>query len=569
MKSFGVIFLSLALAGVDTVAATYYSSKCYADNCARAVTGTHRGPVFTSQAKADCSSYVVTTSYGHTATVTAASVPTEDPKTVPTYASLCSGSARYTSACSCYGITSHVTVTVTVTPSSIYTGPGYQPTLPASYASCDFDPVGGGEFELLTPNALAIVNDNGKAVEASDPEALIPGFVFSQPAGAPAGVYDIVNTGSSPLYFAVFKSGEVGFVSASTNGQSYVADPTTGTREYVTTIWSVECGGLATAGIIGSVEFQFTVRDNGEIAVTSAFSAARRLRKARDIHVPKGFYVKPKEVVTPPGSKCPSPVQHAVTKSPPVPQSSNGCGPADWRGWFVPNLEFESACNFHDICWGVCSETMASCNTEFLSRMLAICAAEHDPGSRMLAACNNLAHFYHSKVSGPAGAEVYTRAQQQYCHCACNDPALTACADQCVDATTDPDNCGSCGFTCPSRGCTNGACAFNSCTGQTCSTFGPCGPGGSCVCASVTGGSGFCVDGDTPCAGLPACGTSADCPLGSVCAVGTCCGSPVCIVTDQCGGFSTNGPRWIFDAKRDWAGPTVGHPAVYVDDGGE
>jgi len=79
--------------------------------------------------------------------------------------------------------------------------------------------------------------------------------------------------------------------------------------------------------------------------------------------------------------------------------------------------------------------------------MLAICAREHDAGSRMLAACNSIARFYHSKVSGPSGAEVYTRAQQQYCDCVCDDTALTACADKCVDTKTDPDNCGICGFT--------------------------------------------------------------------------------------------------------------------------
>ena len=127
----------------------------------------------------------------------------------------------------------------------------------------------------------------------------------------------------------------------------------------MTSIWSVQCDGLATAGIIGSVEFQFTVRDNGDIVVASGFPA-RKLRKVRDIPVPKGFFVKPKAVVTPPGAKCPSPSQTAVTKNPPVPLTSNGCGPADWRGYFVPNLEFEEACNFHDVCWCKSSSSSSS-----------------------------------------------------------------------------------------------------------------------------------------------------------------------------------------------------------------
>ncbi|KAL2256974.1 hypothetical protein VTK26DRAFT_829 [Humicola hyalothermophila] len=213
---------------------------------------------------------------------------------------------------------------------------------------------------------------------------------------------------------------------------------------------------------------------------------------------------------------------------------------------------------------------MESCNTEFLNRMLAICASEYPNSPRIRAGCNNLARFYHTQVSGPAGAEVYTGAVQQYCDCVCQDRTLTACGDQCVDTATDPDNCGACNFVCPTRFCTNGACAFNSCTGQTCETFGPCGPGGSCVCASVTGGTGFCVDGQTPCSSLATCGTSADCPLGSVCAVGTCCGRNVCISTDQCGGFNSGAKRglasrWGVLTERDWTGPTVGHPAVWVD----
>jgi len=113
---------------------------------------------------------------------------------------------------------------------------------------------------------------------------------------------------------------------------------------------------------------------------------------------------------------------------------------------------------------------------------------------------------------------------------------------------------------CPSGACTNGACSFNSCSGETCYTFGSCGPGGDCVCASITGGTGFCVDGNTPCDGLLGCADSAGCPLGSVCAVGTCCERNVCIRTDACGGYLS--PTRMFMA-RDWSNATVGHPAVW------
>ncbi|KAK3367696.1 putative salivary secreted peptide [Podospora didyma] len=574
MKSFGAFLFSLSLLGVSFVQATNSTTKCNSNNCARAVTGTRQGPAFTSKAKEDCSSFVVTTKYGHTVTVTAPAAPSVD-RIIPTYASACSGSAAYASACSCYGIPSQIvsnaegTTTVTVTgasnsvsstapPVPSQTGPGYQPSTPSSYAGCDLDPAKGGEFELLDPNALAIINKNGKAVEATDPDAAVTQFVFSHPPAAPVNVYDIIIPGNSPLYLAIFKSGAVGFVDASSNGQAYVPHPSG--DDYVTSVWSLQCDGLTTAGILGGAEFQFSVKDSGDIVVITSPPALRKLRKARDIPVPKGFLIKPKAVVTPPGSKCPSPVQHAVTKTPPRPVTSNGCGPEDWRQYFVPNLEFEDSCNAHDVCWSQCDASMGACNAAFLNGMLATCNARHAAGSKVLAACRNLAEYYHSKVSGPSGAAVFTKSMQDFCDCKCDDTTLTACGDKCVNTKTDAENCGQCNFHCPSGSCTNGACSFNSCTGKTCDTFGPCGPGGDCVCASITGGNGFCVNGNTPCAGLADCGDSSGCPLGSVCAVGTCCGRNVCITTDSCGGYNT--PSRLFMA-RDWVNATIGHPAVY------
>jgi hypothetical protein len=89
------------------------------------------------------------------------------------------------------------------------------------------------------------------------------------------------------------------------------------------------------------------------------------------------------------------------------------------------------------------------------------------------------------------------------------------------------------------------------------------------VCASVTGGTGFCVDGNTPCSGLGGCGTSADCALGSVCAVGSCCGRNVCVSTDQCGGYTSSTRRGLPLGEREWLGATVGHEAVWVEGEGD
>jgi hypothetical protein len=97
------------------------------------------------------------------------------------------------------------------------------------------------------------------------------------------------------------------------------------------------------------------------------------------------------------------------------------------------------------------------------------------------------------------------------------------------------------------------------CQGATCATFIPCSSGNpDCVCVSTDEG-GFCIPGSTQCAGLPLCpgGTSAECPAGTVCAVGTCCGQPVCValaLTNAC-----PRPEGNANATRESSGPgTVG-----------
>ncbi|OAA64082.1 Phospholipase A2 [Akanthomyces lecanii RCEF 1005] len=111
------------------------TQKTNGDNCARAVTGTRLGAAFQSSARADCSSFleqtatastvfvtntVTTTSIlnANTATIITVQKRADPTKTVPAYASACSGSARYASACSGWCITASTT---TVTPMATVT----------------------------------------------------------------------------------------------------------------------------------------------------------------------------------------------------------------------------------------------------------------------------------------------------------------------------------------------------------------------------------------------------------------------------------------------------------------
>lgn len=344
---------------------------------------------------------------------------------------------------------------------------------------------------------------------------------------------------------AIYQDGNIGFVTTSSNGQSYVQDDSGG--NYITSVFSFTCKGRLRAGIVGGSEFHFVITDDKRVVVTTTAS------RKRDIPVPEGFYVIPPVRPQPPsGQRCFS-GQSAVPKG--LVPTANGCGAKD--GIKVPDLTFGECCKGHDICYGTCSEGFSGCNNDFYGCMLATCAPFLVLPPVFLA-CTGAATTYYLAVAF-LGDDAFDKATKEFCDCKCNDPSLTACDDKCVDTSSDPLNCGSCFFNCPTGSCTNGACSFNSCAGSSCGAFGSCGPGGSCVCASITNGNGFCVNGETPCAGLLGCGTSADCPLGSVCAVGTCCSRNVCITTDQCGGFDSKSK-----VKRAWVNATIGEPGNWV-----
>lgn len=139
--------------------------------------------------------------------------------------------------------------------------------------------------------------------------------------------------------------------------------------------------------------------------------------------------------------------------------------------------------------------------------------------------------------------------------CPCAAPS-GICNGQCLNLDTDPNNCGSCGNVCDSGTCRNGLCLSPSCAGQTCDTFTACGPGGSCVCASVAGG-GLCADGQTPCAGLADCTVDSDCPTGRLCALNTCCTRGVCIASNnEC--ENGGSPLLLFAKRKRVSGPTIG-----------
>jgi hypothetical protein len=93
--------------------------------------------------------------------------------------------------------------------------------------------------------------------------------------------------------------------------------------------------------------------------------------------------------------------------------TANGCGPEN--GPKVPNYfsfwnpfgrtdryPFVNACNRHDICYGTLGSNRAACDQQFLSDLLAICAAN---GSTAVSRtyCRGLAYTYYGAVAAFGG----------------------------------------------------------------------------------------------------------------------------------------------------------------------
>jgi hypothetical protein len=146
---------------------------------------------------------------------------------------------------------------------------------------------------------------------------------------------------------------------------------------------------------------------------------------------------------------------------------------------------------------------------------------------------NNCGSCYYN--CGTNVAHAHPTCAAGACGFGCN-PGYAACGGSCVDLATDPANCGACGAACG--------------TNQLCR-------GRSCVCLLTCGGP--CVDSDTDPANCGACGH--DC-LGGTCAAGMC--QPITLASGQnmpwCLAVDSQSVNWT-----NYNGPTVMRAAL---DGG-
>ena len=203
-------------------------------------------------------------------------------------------------------------------------------------------------------------------------------------------------------------------------------------------------------------------------------------------------------------ARCPSKVAHAGHTCVP-----NGCGGSGGVG--VPNsflaANFLPACNTHDCCYDRCNSVKATCDSDFRSTLRASCTAAY-PGtgfieSRKRSLCLSTADTYFDFVDS-RGQTYYDEAQRQSCDC-CGTQTCQTCAGS---------SCGSlprCSATLP-----------------------------DCVCFSTPEGAGACIPGSTPCRGLQACTSSAQCPPGYGCAATSCCGTGSGVCGPLCSDVTPN-----------------------------
>jgi hypothetical protein len=134
--------------------------------------------------------------------------------------------------------------------------------------------------------------------------------------------------------------------------------------------------------------------------------------------------------------------------------TSNGCGPSGvlnlpvWA--LIPNgiagINWKSACDHHDICYGTCNKSKAACDKALGDEVYIACVSTYpvsggafDPFVELeQAMCNALGNTYVEGVSGAPGDAAFAAAQKEACECCfpIQSQVYCSCNQTCYDDVT-------------------------------------------------------------------------------------------------------------------------------------
>ncbi len=287
----------------------------------------------------------------------------------------------------------------------------------------------------------------------------------------PRSLYDIVLAGSSPKqYIAMGTNGDMSFTGGSTNGVVK--------NRLITTVFGVDCKGHLTV-TQGTTTYLWVGTDSGSNASPLGAGAANNT----------GILLLPQALRNPIAStpsrklmartyaengldpRCPGWPSNvvAVVKHGARAPASNGCGSGATAD-IIPNWNFGSCCDQHDLRYDDCSRQWESCNGDFHSCMNSKCWDVADSWTFWLApACFGMADFYAGVVSSLPGWIAFRSSNSDRCECTCGNSgppsyfSESACGGSCiVTGGNDNNNCGGCGNVCPYlTHCSNGGCTCN------------------------------------------------------------------------------------------------------------
>ncbi|MCJ1408961.1 hypothetical protein MMC19_003038 [Ptychographa xylographoides] len=532
-------------------------SSCAADNCARAVTGTRLGSSAQQSHFADCSSFmeVVVTPATSTATVTATITGaatnlkrgfevverrqvTVTPSSVPTYASACSGTARYSSACSCAGITKSTstaptpvtTVTVSVTAaSSLSTPPGVTYSVITSPASV---------YHLPTPTTslqAVVVTDTG------NPD-LAPYTAYFNPDGSFADEIGLTIDGTF-IVFDISNPAQIAFTFP--DGNSVVVDAT----------------GVYLYAADGSSELVVTIADFVSMfggtappppRLRSRSTGAMQRRDATTFEVDVSYF---DQCGNPDGTSSPQ-IQSGNT---PCSVSSLGVGVYAGTCTFPDVNAIEAACEasvkgaldsvtggfFGSITnWGAAAAFIAFILRKgVLAEVAAGIAAVLD--APIIGTAIGGFALFELVVAGIGSANI----AHGICAVLYFDYTLVVTVDGVqgddVLAVLDapPTAAIATSYTVSDPAVPSCSATTAPCAGGVCATYQNCGPSSDCYCGSDTAGNSACFLSQS-CDELTQCGSNADCGGTEICLVSNCCGYNVCSDVADCAGPAGSRRRW-------------------------